>query len=742
MPTAAAINDYLERGSDLLLQHPNFELVERETELARLTEALTRKNANSVLLVGPGGVGCSALCMGLQASKDDPDTSYDVISKRFYWIDTDGLFESGDPDRINKSFQKALKTLSRYGNSVLVIDDMRDFVDGMRNTGCHNLINALMRAIRLSKFQAIIEADDEDLDIVLKCHSNMKEDYTLLDVAQPTGEALNLIVTQIAIGLMNHHKIRISTEAIETVIELTNKYRVRDLGLSRAQPSRSVALLDRALTSYRLNAHARDPKLNDLEEQLNAAPTEQSKRVLQSEIETITKTWNERQGRLKTLYRDLRKAEENMLDLEDELAAQLELEEANRHKLMNGDGEEDSAVADNHSRLAALSQDMEQGNFGSAEVTALRERISTYQEIAASSKSQFESLTAEINHELELKREHVLREFSAISGVPVSKLTQDERAKLQGLEMSLGNRVFGQDEAIRKLCDEVLIAKAGLQDPNRPQASFLFLGPSGVGKTELAKGLAAELFDDPTSLLRFDMSEYQEKHALAKLIGAPPGYEGYEAGGILTNEMRRNPRRIVLFDEVEKAHPDIFLIFLQILDEARLTDNRGLTVSFRDSIILMTSNTGKEHFINERDFDVAKAKAIDDLETNLPPELLNRFNGRQNIVCFNKLGLTVIERIALRDLSKLNALVKSSRPALDLSMSDDDVRAMCKDHYEPIHGARGITGYIQSGIKPAIAKTLLFDESAEGTILIDYDQENGTVRVHAPAPSVKQSAAQ
>jgi ATP-dependent Clp protease ATP-binding subunit ClpB len=733
MSDAKATHDYLERGHDLLARYPHFRLVCREKELGRLTEALTRKNANSVLLVGPGGVGCSALCIGLQASKDDPDVSYDVISKRFYWLDTDGLFESGDPDRINQSFQKALKTLSRYGDSVMIIDDMRDFVDGMRNTGCSNLINALMRGVRQNKFQAILEADDEDLEVVLKCHSNMREDYTLLDVNQPVGEALLEIVQQAAEGLHNHHKIAISQDAIDTVIELTDKYRVRDLGLSRAQPSRAVTLLDRALTSYRLNAHARDPRLAELEAKLQAEANTKAKASLQKEIDDIAAKWYERQQQLRGIYKDLRKAEENILELEDELNLQLKAEQESRERLLSATDVTEDEVADKQARLAALSQDLEHGNFGSKAVNALRERIGKYQELAGSRKKEFEGLIAEVNDRLELQREHVLAEFSAISGVPVSKLTQDERAKLQNLEAKLGNRVFGQEEAVRKLCDEVLIAKAGLQDPNRPQGSFLFLGPSGVGKTELAKGLAAELFDDPGALLRFDMSEYQEKHALAKLIGAPPGYEGYEAGGILTNEMRRNPRRIVLFDEIEKAHPDIFLIFLQILDEARLTDNRGLTVSFRDSIILMTSNTGKQHFIAETDFDIAKAKAIDELESNLPPELLNRFNGRQNIVCFNKLGLPVIERIALRDLSKLNALVKANRPGLDLTIDDDDVKAMCREHYEPIHGARGITGYIQSGIKPAIAKTLLFDESAAGTIRIEYDHERRSVNIDPPA---------
>lgn len=751
--TPATNTDYLIRGSDYLKAAPDFELIGRNDELEGLTKVLMRKRANNVLVVGPGGVGASAICMGLQARKEQPDAPYDLVSKRFFWLDTDGLFASGNTTQINEAFQRTLKTLSRSPDTVLVIDDMKDFIEGARNNGCSNLINALMREIKQKKFQAIFEAGDDDLEVVLKCHSDMQEFYTLLDIDQPDSDSLKLIVGSTSKRLENHHKIKISEAAQLTAIELTNKYRTRDLGLSRAQPERSLTLLDRALSTYRLKAHERDPRLEALEARLtsvvhtlanpNYSPErggktkeelETLKASLETDIREVDGEWEERQGKIKALYKDMRKAEEKIRDLEDEMDAQLRKEEEQRQRLLaqkEASGEDLAPVQTRQSKLSMLSAQMEQGNFGSDAVIAIKDKIARYRGLAEENKRAFEEMTAGLNEGLELTTEHVLAEFSAISGVPVDKLTQNEKAKLRNLEGNLGNRVWGQEEAVHKLADEVLIAKAGLQDPDKPQGAFLYLGPSGVGKTELAKALAAELLDDEKALLRFDMSEYQEKHALAKLIGAPPGYEGYEAGGILTNEMRRNPRRIILFDEIEKAHPDIFLVFLQILDDARLTDNRGLTVSFRDSIIIMTSNTGKEHFVNPNlSFDEAKENAIGELDQKLPPELLNRFNGRQNIVCFDKLSLPIIEKIAARDLSKLNKMVQSNRPGLQVGMGAEDIAAMCKDHYEPVQGARGIVGYIKSMIKPAIARTLLFDDSAEGKIQVDYDANAKKVTVH------------
>ncbi len=741
-PVTAAAHDHLIRGHEYLEQYPHFELVGREDILRKLTGILMRKQANNVLLIGTGGVGCSAICLGLQQSKTRPDAPFDIVSKRFFWLDGDWLFSSGNAESISEGFERALRTLSRTADAVLIIDDMRDFIEAVRNNGCTHLINALMRSLKRRNFQVIMETRDEDLEAVLKCHSDMQENYTMLDVGEPDEELLYDIVSSAAARrLSRHHRVRISDAAIAAAIDVTSKYRIRDMGLSRAQPERTLTLLDRALTSYRLTAHARDPALEEIERQkaeltasIEAGGTDADAasrlKSLGVEAESLSGAWTSRQQDIQRIYSDLRDGEEAMRELELEIEAQLEQE---REKLEDGEA---TAVhkTDPGSKKSYLSFAARTAGAGydSDAVSELKARLAKFDTEVRKNKAAFDTLTAEINDSLELAREHVLTEFSSISGIPVSKLTQDERAKLKNLDTNLADRVFGQDHAIGLLANQVRVARAGLQSPNKPQAAFMFLGPSGVGKTELAKALTAELFDDERSLLRFDMSEYMEKHAVAKLIGAPPGYEGYEAGGILTNEMRRNPRRILLFDEIEKAHADIFHVFLQILDDARLTDNRGLTVSFRDAIILMTTNIGTTHFLAESDFAAARDLAMGDLDEHYRPEFLARFNGKRNIVCFRTLDLPVIEKIAARDIQRLNDMVQQTLPDVTVEIEPEALTAMCRDHYRPVTGARGITGYIEGVIKPEIANTVLFNTQAKGNILVSYDEERQSVVVTLP----------
>ena len=724
--------NFLIRGNDYIARHPDFKLVGRDEELKRLSRILMRNQANSILLVGAGGVGCTALCLGLEASKQDPNTPFDIINKRLFWLDTDGLFSSGDAGIMNENFQKMLKRLSRYPDTLLIIEDMRDFIEATRNNGCTNFINALMRAIDHKKFQAVLECRDEDLEVILKCHSNFGEFYTMLDLQEPDSEALSAIVHESVNGLKNHHHIAILEDAIETAIQLTSKYRVREMSLSRAQPERTLNLLDRAFTSYRQQAHASPPSLREKEEQLAQIDggNETLRKSLSAEIADIKIKWEETQSQLRKLHKNQSDGEEALAKLEDKLEEQRQKDhqslEERKQAHETADEEQERNFQPFNMRTAAA-------GYETQEVNDLKAEIKKIQDAIKQNKDAFIKLTQEINKDLELNAAHVLTEFSQLSGIPANKLNQDEKEKLLALDKSLSSRVFGQDHAVKKLADAVRVARVGLKDPNKPQASFMFLGPSGVGKTEIAKALTAALHDDERALLRFDMSEYMEKHAVAKLIGAPPGYEGYEAGGILTNAMRRNPYAVILFDEIEKAHPDVFNVFLQVLDDGRLTDNRGLTVSFSEAVIIMTTNIGQAQFLDKSlTFEEAEEITLKELEDVYRPEFLNRFNGRQNIVCFDALDLPVIERIAAREIEKLNAQIKAQGKELSIEISPDSLVAICRDHYTPSNGARGIGGYFSSQIHPVVANTILQSENAKGVMEVTYNSETRELHIVHP----------
>ena len=720
--------DNLIRGEDLLARYPDFRLVGRDGELRKISGMLMRQKAHNVLLVGPGGVGCTAICMGLQASKDEPDVPFDIVSKRFFWLDSDGLFSSGNHSEINERFAKLNRTLKRSKSSVLIVEDTRGFLDAARNNGCTHFINAIMRDVGNGRYQAILETRDEDLEVVLKCHSNIREFFTMMDVREPDEDALSVIVSVASASLQSHHRITISEPAREKAIDLTSKYRVSDMSLSRAQPDRTLNLLDRALTSFRQTAHSHPPHIAALEASLAEAQQNQDAAaagLLARQVEDARADWDKTSADLKRLYSDQRDGEEEIRRLEEELEGVRSRAEANREA---DTGEGEAVGSPEPKRFTGFSARLGNSGFGTREENRLLEEIRQAEAVVARNKQAFDELTARINADLELGPSWVMAEFSRISGVPVDKLNQDERQKLLALEDSLKARVFGQDEAVAKLTGAVHMAYAGLKDPDKPQGSFLFCGPSGVGKTEIAKALASALKDDEKAMLRFDMSEYMEKHATAKLIGAPPGYEGYEAGGILTNSVRRHPHSIILFDEVEKAHPDVFNIFLQVLDDGRLTDNRGLTVSFADTLIIMTTNIGQPHFLrHELSFDEAMALTMADLDSHFRPEFLNRFSGRENIVGFNMLSLAIVEKIALRQLQKVNDKIAAA--GSQIVMSDAVITAICKDKYDPSRGARGVPGFFEASIYPAVARAILENPEDGARMAVTYDPGSGTVTV-------------
>lgn len=699
---------FLTTGHEMLENAPNFKLVGRDKDMDRLTSVLLRKKAASVILVGPGGVGVTALIMGLQSLKSKSDVPFDIVSKRIFWLKTDELFSSGDNEQINKGFANVMNILKRTPDSILVIEDSRDFIEACRNHGSMHFINSMNSMVRSRDTQIILETRDPDIELVLNAHSDMRQCYTIVDINEPVGDDLIKIVNANSENLSRHHEIAIADDAVLASIELTNKYRTRDSSLSRAQPERSTNLIDRALSTYRLEAHKRHPDVIAL---LADGVSEDDPR-----IQELDKEFAETQERIKYLFNMQRDGEMAIIDLEEQIT-KIKEEEREAPEVV-----EENMEATNNRRIQMFSSFAKGAGIESGQVRELREKIRQYETVIKTNKEEFEKLTNGINEKLLLTKEHILAEFSRLSGIPASKLNENEKEKLRNLESVLNSRVFGQENVIRKISDAVKVSRIGQRNGGKPQAAFLIMGPSGTGKTEVCKALAHALKDDEAALTRFDMSEYMEKHSVAKLIGAPAGYEGSERGGVLTNAMRQNPHRIILFDEIEKADPAVFDLFLQILSDGRLTDNHGRTVNFSESMVIMTTNIGQTFFLDETLSDEESERLANiELDEIYRPEFLNRFAGRQNIVCFNRLDIDSIVKIVKRELNALkNAYTHNG---IEIRVTEEDIVAFCEDHYEPKHGARGLQGYIVANVEPLIVNMILNSDVSGKVLELKYDKD-------------------
>lgn len=458
---------YLISGREFLESDPTFKLVGRANDINRLSSVLLRNNAASVILVGPGGVGATALVKGLQSMKDDPNVPFDIVSKRIFWLNTDELFSSGNMEEMNKGFTGVLNILKRTPDSILVIEDTKDFIEASRTNGCSHFINSLNNLVKKGESQVILETKDPDLDMILSSHSDMKQCYTIVDLSEPVGSDLSAIVTNTAKTLETHHGIKIEPDAISTAIELTNKYRSRDSSLSRAQPERSANLIDRALSSYRLDAHKQHPKIAGL---LAAGLKSTDQQIL-----TLDSEFKVTQERIKYLYKMQREGEIAVVNLEEQIAAQKKLEE---EALARGETQEENSPK----RIQMFSSIAKTGGFESAKVRELRDQIRKFESVINENRAEFDVLTEKINSELSLSKELIYVEFSRLSGIPVNKLNEDEKEKLRNLETALNSYIFGQTQVIKKIANAIKVARIGQRGNGKPQAAFLILGPSGTGK--------------------------------------------------------------------------------------------------------------------------------------------------------------------------------------------------------------------------------------------------------------------
>lgn len=704
-------NQYLISGTEMLAARPGFKLVGRDEALRRLTSILIRSNANSVLLYGPGGVGCSSLVHGLQALKAEPNAPFDIVRKRFFWVDIDCLFSLQDDSQISAEFASILGRMSRTPDSVLVLSDAKVFIESARNTGNTHFINALVLAIKQGVTQVILEGRDDDLELIFRCHPHVQEAFTIMELAEPAPAELRAMVQFGAERLTGDHGIPISGESVEAAIELTNNYRADNAGMDRAQPERSVALLDRALASYRLEAHERPPHIAQLQAKIAAAKPDEAK-PLADQLARALQEWEQAQGQLRTANRRQRDGEEELARIDSAIA-----DLGKRESEQRAAAPATAAAAPQRTSFNLMAN---RGGFSSPEMTQLEDKRAALAKIVEEAKAAFAQSAKAINDRLQLGRDQVLTEFSQITGIPASRLNEDERVKLLRLEDELNESIFDQEAAIAKIANGIKVAKRGRRNRSAPVA-FMCLGPSGVGKTETWKQVARLLGLD---LLRFDMSEYMEKHAVAKLIGAPPGYEGFDAGGILTNSMRKNPRRVCLFDEIEKGHPGVFDVFMQVLSDGRLTDSLGRTVDFSNAYIGFTTNIGQAHFLDTTLSDEqAEALAVEELKKSYRSEFLNRFAGRQNILCYKRLGVGAIEKIVAREIKSINE--NYGGQGITVNVTAADVKAFCQSKYDPTSGARGLPGYLQANLEPIIVNSLLEHPERRGVVNFRYDATAG-----------------
>jgi ATP-dependent Clp protease ATP-binding subunit ClpB len=713
-------NNFLITGSEKLGSRNNYKLVGRAEKFEELCTILTRMESNSVIVSGPSGVGITTLALALQARKADADAPFDIVNKRLFWLDTDGLFGLGDNDAIVKQFKSIFAILDRTPDSVLIVEDTLDLIGALNNSGLMHIVNALTAMVKAKKTQVFLEVREADLTQVYKCHSDFRDHFTLMDLTEPVGAELEEIVLHGARDLEESYGVRIDPAAVKAAIEMSSKYRSLDTGLTAAQPARTRTLLDRGMSRYLLRAHSTPPMLAELEAELArltadgaSAGNAEKAAAARAAIARHKAEFATYQARIKGYYAAQRDGEKSIAQMESLLRDLEEDEKKNHLDVPAGKASAGDADFDLIARASG---------YATPEIIKLRGDIARTQAAVDENRVKYKAVTKEINDLLLFSADMVIDEFSRISGIDASKLKQNDAVKLLNLHGSLKRRVFGQDAALEHIDRAVKVWRRGRRT-DKP-LPFLFCGASGVGKTEVAKALAEALFDTDKALNRYDMGEFMEKNDVTKLIGAPPGYDGFAAGGEMTNSVRANPYQVMLWDEVEKAHPDIFNVCLNILDDGRCRDNLGRKVEFGDVVMPMTTNIGADHAlrVGTEPGDLTEEEAyeltIRDLKKAFRTEFLNRFDGRENIVLFRKLNMDTIEKIVFREISRINAFYASQ--SIEVRFPEAELREFCVKTYSPEIGARGLPGRIKR-IEATIVEKTMAGGPCGGTLDIGFD---------------------
>ena len=701
--TYNSLNKYAKNLNKLAEEGKLDPVIGRDEEIRRVLQILSRRTKNNPMLVGEPGVGKTAIAEGLAHRIIAGDIPENLKDKQIFSLDMGALIAGA---KYKGEFEERLKAVIKEvtgseGNIVLFIDEIHTLVGAGGGQGAMDAANILKPALARGELRAIGATTLDEYQKYFEKDKALERRFQKVMVDEPDTESAISILRGIKEKYETHHKVRIKDEAIIAAVELSQRYIT-----NRFLPDKAIDLMDEAASKLRMEINSKPEELDVLD-----------RKIMQLEIEMEAIKREKDENKLKALSIDLA----NYKDERNELHAQWK----NEKDVVDNIQTAKSTIED--LKLEAERAERE-GDYG--KVAEIRYgRIKEEQERLAELQKQLEenqkgkSLIKE-----EVTNEDIAEVVAKWTGIPVTKMLQSEREKLLKLEEELHKRVVGQEEAIEAVSDAVRRSRAGLQDQKKPIGTFLFLGTTGVGKTELAKALADYLFDDESAMTRIDMSEYQERHAVSRLVGAPPGYVGYDEGGQLTEAVRRKPYSVVLLDEIEKAHPDTFNILLQVLDEGRLTDNKGRLADFRNTIIIMTSNIGsniiQEKFEAVKDMDAAiegaKLEVLGLLRQTVRPEFINRID---DIVMFTPLTANNIKEIVRLQLKGVTKML--SQQGITLDATQEAIDHLAVQGFDPQYGARPVKRVIQREVMNKLSKEILGGKiSTDSIILLDaFDDE-------------------
>ena len=665
-------------------------VIGRDEEIRRVLQILSRRTKNNPILIGEPGTGKTAIVEGLAQRILRGDVPENLKNKQLFSLDMGALVAGA---KYKGEFEERLKSVINEvtksdGNIILFIDEIHTLVGAGKGEGAMDAANILKPALARGELRSIGATTLDEYQKYFEKDKALERRFQTVMVDEPDTASSISILRGLKERYENHHQVRIKDEAIIAAVELSNRY-IAD----RFLPDKAIDLMDEAAAKLRMERDSLPEELDEIERRL---------KQLEIEREAIKREKDE--AKLAQLNKEIAELKEQETSYKAKWESEKQL--VNKIQQNKKEIEQLKFEADKAER---------EGDYGKvAEI-----RYGKLQSLESEIKSIQEDLKKKQGDNAMIKEEVTAEDIADVvsrwTGIPVSKMLQSERDKLLHLEDELHKRVIGQDEAIEAVADAVRRSRAGLQDPKRPIGSFIFLGTTGVGKTELAKALAEYLFDDESLMTRIDMSEYQEKHTVSRLIGAPPGYVGYDEGGQLTEAVRRKPYSVVLFDEIEKAHPDVFNILLQVLDDGRLTDNKGRTVNFKNTIIIMTSNLGSSYIqsqfekINDQNHDQivaeTKTEVMNMLKKTIRPEFLNRID---EIIMFQPLNKDQIEQIVRLQINGIKKMLEEN--GVTLQMSDQAIDFIATAGYDPEFGARPVKRAIQRYLLNDLSKKLLSQE--------------------------------